>query len=338
MDIENPAELVAYLRARGAIDPNEAPRCETLYGGVSNRAVCVERANGDSWVIKQALSQLRVEVEWFSSPERIHREAAGLRRLAELAPTGTTTPFLFEDETEKLLAMEAVPKPHANWKQLLLAGQLVEDHVEQFGRLLATVGRAASQRADELALEFADRSFFETLRLEPYYSYAAEQVPRAAPFLQGLIEETRSYSLTLVHGDYSPKNVLIHEGRLVLLDHEVIHWGDPAFDLGFSLTHFLSKAHHLPSQREAFAAAAVHYFEAYLEELGAVPWRDALEERSVRHTLACLLARVAGRSPLEYLSEEERTHQRNVVVPLMEQPPPGIASLAAAFVDALNGE
>ena len=165
MDIENPAELVAYLRARGAIDPDETPRCETLLGGVSNRAVHVERTNGESWVVKQALSQLRVEVEWFSSPERIHREAAGLRRLAELAPTGTTTPFLFEDNTEKLLVMEAVPKPHKNWKQMLLDGQLVDDHVEQFGRLLATVERAASERADELALEFADRSFFETVFL-----------------------------------------------------------------------------------------------------------------------------------------------------------------------------
>ena len=336
MDIENSAELIRYLQARHAIAAGEKPRCKVLFGGVSNRAVLVERPGGEAWVIKQALPQLRVEADWFCSPERIHREAAGLRRLLELAPPGTTTPFLFEDAQEKLLAMEAVPRPHENWKLMLLRGDVVLDHVEQFGRLLATVQRAAAEKADALAVEFGDRSFFEALRLEPYYSYAAEQVPAAASFLHTLIRETRALTLTLVHGDYSPKNVLVHAGRLVLLDHEVIHWGDPAFDLGFSLAHFLAKGHHLRDHRSVFADAARLYFATYLTELGEVPWRDPLEARAVRHTLACLLARVDGRSPLEYLSPEERVRQRDVVVALMASPPATIAGVADAFLGALD--
>jgi len=335
LDIERPDALLTYLRRAGRIAPDETPLVRPLAGGVSNRTVLVSRANGDAWVIKQALTRLRVPVEWLSSPQRIHREAAGLRWLAELAP-GSVPGFVFEDQQHHLLAMQAVPQPHANWKTLLLAGQLDLDHVRQFARLLATIHRAAYARCDEVAPAFADRSFFASLRLEPYYEYSAQQVPQAAPFLAALIAETEGIQLTLVHGDYSPKNILVYQGRLVLLDHEVIHFGDPAFDLGFSLTHLLSKAHHVVPLRAAFAAAAEEYWAVYRRELGDLPWAEALEPRAVRHTLGCLLARVAGRSQLEYLRDDERHRQRQAVTRLMHSPPETVPDLIRAFVEEIE--
>jgi Ser/Thr protein kinase RdoA (MazF antagonist) len=291
-------------------------------------------------------------VDWFSSPERVHREALGLRWLAQLAPPGAITPLVFEDHTHHLLAMQAVPHPHDNWKSLLLAGHLEENHVSQFGRLLGAIHGHAFERRQEVAPVFADRSFFGSLRLEPYYSYTAAQVPAAADFLHALIEETRACRLTLVHGDYSPKNVLVHKDRLILLDHEVIHWGDPAFDLGFSLTHFLSKAHHLPRQRAVFAEAAQAYWRVYTQTIGDIPaappsmlhslrsaysrWDQTdLEARAVRHTLACLLARVAGRSPLEYLDERARQRQRAAVLALLPNLPATIPNLVNQFIAKL---
>jgi aminoglycoside phosphotransferase (APT) family kinase protein len=334
LDIEQPAALLAYLHATARIDPDEMPRIEVLQGGVSNRTVFVERADGDAWVLKQALAKLRVQVDWFSSPARIEREALGLRYLAELAPPGTTTPLVFLDPGQHVLAMRAVPHPHENWKRLLLAGRLEADHVAQFARLLGTIHRKATARSD-LAETFADRSFFESLRLEPYYGFAAEQVPEAAPFLHELIAATRAQAVTIVHGDYSPKNVLVHDGRLILLDHEVIHWGDPAFDLGFALTHLLSKAHHLPAQRAAFAAAANAFWEVYAGTVGDVSWRAEVEPRAVRSTLGILLARVAGRSPLEYLDATERARQRAAVLGLIPTPPNTIPDLTDRFVARL---
>mgnify|MGYP002336116997 CR=1 FL=1 len=336
LDIENPDALAAYLRATGHIDPDEQPRLTTLAGGVSNRTVLVERPNGDAWVIKQALEKLRVQVDWFSSPERIHREALGLRWLVELAPPGTITPLVFEDFDAHLLAMQAVPQPHANWKSLLLSGLLKLDHVRQFAELLAAIHANAYRRRDELAPAFDDPSFFISLRIEPYYAYTAQQAPEAAGFLNALIEDTLAQRLTLVHGDYSPKNILVHDERLILLDHEVIHWGDPAFDLGFSLTHLLSKAHHLLEHRAAFAAAANYYWQVYALALGYLPWTDDLERRAARHTLACLLARVAGRSPLEYLDSEERERQRAAVLAIIAQPPTSIATLVDQFLHELD--
>jgi 5-methylthioribose kinase len=335
LDIEQPGELIAYLRRTGRIEAGEQVRVSILRGGVSNRTVAVERETGDGWVLKQALEKLRVPVDWFSSPERIHREALGLEWLARIAPPGSITPLLFEDPEQHLLAMQAVPQPHENWKAMLLTGRIHLDHFRQFATLLGTIHREAFEWRTDLEEVFAERSFFESLRLEPYYAYAAGQAPAAAGFLDALIRDTLACRITLVHGDYSPKNILIYKNRLVLLDHEVIHFGDPAFDLGFSLTHFLSKAHHLPELWREFTEGALEYWRVYAETLGALPWAADLEQRAVRHTLGCLLARVAGRSPLEYLDVAERDRQRQAVLSIISAEPATIAGLVCMFEEKL---
>jgi aminoglycoside phosphotransferase (APT) family kinase protein len=197
--------------------------------------------------------------------------------------------------------------------------------------LLAAIHRHSAERAAELAPLFDDRSFFESLRIEPYYRYTAQQVPESAAFFARLIEDTHARRLTLVHGDYSPKNVLVHNGRLILLDHEVIHFGDPAFDLGFSLAHLFSKAHHLPEHRARFVEAIALYWKTYWNEVHTEKWAVDLEAHAVRHTVGCTLARVAGRSKLEYLSAEERASQRGIIPASLASLPDHIADLAADF-------
>ncbi len=329
LDIEQPDALLAYLGASGHIDRAEHPQFQVLRGGVSNRTVLVRRANGEEWVLKQALSKLRVAVEWLSPPERIARESLGIRWLAHLLPAGVVPGFVFEDAEHHLLCMTAVPQPHSNWKAMLLDAELSPDDIDQFALILSLIHSERGWRAAEA---FADRSFFESLRLEPYYLYTATQVPEAAGFLHALAVETRATKLSLVHGDYSPKNILVHENRLILLDEEVIHFGDPAFDLGFALTHLLSKAHHLAGERDSFAAAAERFWDTYCSEQDAA---EAIEKRVVRHTLACLLARVDGRSPLEYLTETERAAQRTAVLTLMAHPPDTVSKLIREFVARL---
>jgi hypothetical protein len=128
--------------------------------------------------------------------------------------------------------------------------------------------------------------------------------------------------------------VLVHGGRLVLLDHEVIHFGDGAFDVGFALAHLLSKANHLAAQRTDFARAAMGFFAAYREIIAGFA-RDGFEPRAVRHALGCLLARVDGRSRLEYLGTSQRQDQRRAVVAMLVQPPATVADLVGGFVESL---
>ena len=313
IDAENERELLDHLISAGHLAGSKGVTVKNLAGGVSNKTVLV-RHPGGAWVIKQALAKLRVEADWHSDPARIHREAAGMRALASLLPARHLTRFLFEDAEHRLLAMEAVPEPFENFKTRLMSGAVDQPAVAKFADLLGQM-HAGSADDPELAAEFADRSFFETLRLAPYYGAAAEAVPEAAPFLEALIHDTRQTRTALVHGDYSPKNVLLHAGTLVLLDHEVIHYGDPAFDVGFALTHLLSKAHHLADHGAAFANAARQFWGEYCLRV------DPDAQRAARHCLACLLARVAGKSPLEYLSAAERSRQQAICVALMASRP-----------------
>jgi 5-methylthioribose kinase len=333
LDIEDFDALRCYLKQHGG--RGEPASFEKLSGGVSNRVVRVTWADGRGWVVKQALAKLRVTVDWFSSPERIVVEARALRWLNRLAPPGTTPLLTFEDASTHLMAMEAVPVDHENWKSVLLSGRVVFDHVEQFGSLLATIHHKSAESRLELHKAFADTSYFDSLRLGPYYRYTAQQTPAAAPFLEALAEETLRHKLSLVHGDFSPKNILLYRDKLILLDYEVVHFGDPAFDVGFGLTHLLSKAHHLSKQRACLASAAALFWRTYFSEIMPLGWHG-IEARSVRHTLGCLLARVAGKSPLEYLTLQQATWQKNITLELLANPPATITDLIEGFIQKIE--
>ncbi len=328
MNIEKGTQLLDYLKEQGHLEKDEIPEVRILADGVSNRTVLVKRKVRPGLVVKQALAKLRVKEDWFSNPERIHREAEGIRLLSRLAPTGMITQLVFEDEKRHLLGMEAVPEPHLNWKKTLLDGEVDLSIVAQFGQCLALIHQYnPDDYPPDGIIQGID--FFESLRLEPYYLFTASHVPAAADFLHTLVEETRKLKITLVHGDYSPKNVLVRNGKMVLLDHEVIHLGDPAFDIGFSMTHLLSKAHHLKHKHAAFITAAFFYWEAYVQ-FSKLDDAD-FEYRAVKHTLACLLARVAGRSPLEYLTDEEKARQITLVSALIHDQPTRMTDLIHAF-------
>ena len=323
MNIVDPKVLSRYLQDKGQLLPGEEISVRELSGGVSCVTLLVQRAAGPDLVIKKARPKLKVSVDWFSDPSRIHIEAAAMTALREIMPPGSVPKLLFEDKKHHLLGMEAVPQPHDNWKTLLLQGKLDLEHVEQFARNLAAIHRLSLQNGRRHQ-RFTNRYFFITLRLEPYYTFVAGQLPRADRFLQELIKDTLAVQLTLVHGDYSPKNILVHQNRLVLLDHEVMHFGDGAFDIGFSMTHLLSKARHLPLFRADFRQAALHYWSMYQKHFILPPgW----EERAVRHTIACLLARVRGKSPLEYLSEEEKDAQARRCLELIGSKPDNMEKL-----------
>jgi len=160
LDIEQPGTLQSWLRDAGRLASDEHVDVQPLTGGVSNRTVLVTRATGEAWVVKQALAKLRVAVDCFSDPSRVHREAEGLRWLGQLVP-GRVPAVVFEDFEHHLLGMTAVAQPHDNWKTVLLAGRLIPSHVTQFAQLLVDIHRGARQCLEEVAQVFDDRSFFE---------------------------------------------------------------------------------------------------------------------------------------------------------------------------------
>jgi aminoglycoside phosphotransferase (APT) family kinase protein len=296
----NAETLPAYLAARGLLpDPGKA-RARLLTGGVSNQAFWVDGPGGPC-VVKQARPRLAVAMEWRADVNRVIREAEALDWLhARIGPPRIPR-LLHLDRQAKVLVMEAIAPPAENYKTRLLRGEVEPALAEGFGALLAEIHNATADQATRA--RFEDATYFDQLRLSPYYGTVAERHPLLAGRLALLRRECLEARTCLVHGDYSPKNILVREGTLVLLDYEVAHWGNPSFDLGFALTHYLCKALHLPALGAAFVEAARLFWRSY-QALCRLP--PPSRANAGHHLAAIMLARMDGKSPLEYFTDEGR--------------------------------
>ena len=251
-----------YLRDVELVDVDEAVSVQLLTGGVSNVVFHVHRESGrrDDFALKQARGQLRVEQPWFCSVERIWREVEVLRvcravlqsrlerALKEPGWEGQARvcvpEVLFEDRDNYAFAMTAAPGEHTTWKEQLLAGRGDETIAAACGELLGRL-HAGTWRDKDVARRFGDREYFMELRVKPYYRRVAEVHPDLAAAMKELIRSLDENRCCLVHGDFSPKNLLVWadpEQHVMLIDCEVGHYGDPAFDLGFMLSHLTLKA------------------------------------------------------------------------------------------------
>jgi len=307
-------------------------------------------------VLKQARPQLRVPDPWFCSVERIWREVAVLRlcetRLVEPPPAaigaGTANGewrsglsvclprILFEDREQYVFAMTAAPLGHSTWKQRLLGGEADIATAAACGRILGRL-HASTWRDEDVEHDFADRQYFDDLRLDPYYRQVARVHPELASPIAELLDSLSAHPRCLVHGDFSPKNLLVWPGGLMLIDCEVGHFGDPAFDLGFFLTHLALKSLHFATRFADYFALAESFWRTYRDTLAPVVGRDewsALERRANHNWAACLLARVDGKSRVEYLAPEEAAIVRQLAKPLIEQPPATWDSMAASIRSA----
>ena len=333
INIDHNDQLAEYLQAEMGISPDQIISVQTLTGGVSNRTKLLSLSNGSSWVIKQALTQLRVDGDWRSEPHRVLREAAALRWF-DLSQSIITPAFIHEDPNEFIVIMEAIRPPFVNFKDWLMAENYSENYINQSGELLGVLHSESIQKTDLIPGMFYDQHFFETLRLHPYYTESARILPECRSFMEDLKIETQLNSWCLVHGDFSPKNILLKEGKLVLLDHEVIHYGDGCFDLGFFTCHLLSKANHIKPLCEQYLKGVITFYNSYLNQINLLP--DMVEQRAIRHCIACLIARVCGLSKLEYLSIREREIQQSIALVLINDPPLTFVELSNQYKTLLN--
>ncbi len=328
----NGETICAYLRETGRLAAGEPCAATRLPGGVSNEVMRVESGHG-SWVVKQALPRLRVASEWLADARRSEVEARCLEVLAALLPAGSVPQLVFSDPVRHVLAMSAAPASMRNLKDALLAGRVDEATAAAAGRLLGAI-QAGTAARPELATAFGDVEPFRQLRLAPYY----EEVARRHADLAGVVLEravaAQRDRRCLVHGDYSPKNMLFEGRRLLLLDFEVAHWGCRAFDPAFFLNHLLLKTIHLPPHAYLLSRAAAAFWDVFR---AAAEWPDgaALEAEVVGHLGCLLLARVDGKSPVEYITAESGKEQvRGLAREILGG---GLTSLAAAFAAAGGG-
>jgi 5-methylthioribose kinase len=143
------------------------------------------------------------------------------------------------------------------------------------------------------------------LRVDPFYCRVLERRPEVASVVASIIDDMLTIKESLCHGDYTPKNMLVHAGAFTLVDYETAHVGDPTMDLGLCLTHLTLKAIRATDRRAELFDLIAAFWRGYRS---AVAFRShqELERRGMRHLGACLLARVDGTSPVDYLDESQR--------------------------------
>ncbi|MCC5973975.1 MAG: aminoglycoside phosphotransferase family protein [Rubellimicrobium sp.] len=319
---------IALVRELGLVPDDLVPEVQPLTGGVASDIGLVRWPGGEA-VVKFALEKLRVKEDWQVPVSRNAAEYAWLSFagavMAEVAPR-----LLGRNEALGGFAMEMVEGAEV-WKTLMLSGRSVGAEAPAVGAALGRL-HAASCAPGFDAAPFDNMPLFHALRIEPYLLFTATRHPPLAVRIAALAEGLEATRPVLIHGDVSPKNILIRGGGPVFLDAECATMGDPAFDLAFCINHLILKGFHMPAAQAPLWAAAGSLWAAYAPH---VTWEDdsALQARVAALLPALMLARIDGKSPVEYLTEDTRQKVRRAALPLIAGPAPTLSALIARLKD-----
>jgi len=305
-------------KSPGSNDPGDASlrsvRRTPLDGGVSSDIWIVHAPQGD-YVVKRALGKLKVQADWFSDPARSSIEVRGLRAMAALLGQAHVPEVLWVDEAGHEFAMALIDARFSNWKQQLLDGHVDFATARAAGRLLGELHSRSSVDA-EIAGQFAGTRTFVELRIQPYFERVAQRNPALAAAITNIVERLLGTRIALVHGDFSPKNLLVSGADVVVLDCEVAHWGDARFDIAFCVAHLLLKSF----RRAAPSALLLSATLAFLSEYRRAGL-DVLDREFTRQLGCLLLARLHGDSPVDYLGDLDIDAVARFAAELILRPP-----------------
>jgi aminoglycoside phosphotransferase (APT) family kinase protein len=294
------ADVIAGLAGLGLLDPGETPTLEPLGGGVSSEIWRVATRRGDLCV-KRALARLKVAAVWEAPLERSHFEAEWLRVAGGVRPANVPA-LVAEDTVRRFVVMPFLPPArYPLWKTMLRDGDASPAFAAEVGTTVAAI-HAATADDPAIAARFPTDASFHAIRLEPYLEATARVHADVADRLMALSAATAATKRCLVHGDVSPKNILAGPLGPVLLDAECAWFGDPAFDAAFVLNHLMLKCLWTPWATPAFLACFDAITDAYFAGVDWEP-RAALEARVAALLPGLLLARIDGKSPVEYVTD-----------------------------------
>lgn len=303
-----PDELLQALHRMGLITLGEFIRAAPLTGGVSSDIWRVDHPRG-RLVVKRALTRLRVEQEWTAPAERSAHEAAWLQMVARLMPQAAPALLGFDKSSGTLAISYLDPQEHPCWKEQLLQGYIDVEIAAEAGRRIGGLHARTAMDPAAWRSTFDDPAMFASIRLDPYFNATADRHPDRVEEIAHIRSAVEQHACAVIHGDVSPKNIHTGPGGPILLDAECATWSDPAFDLAFCLTHLFLKSLAVPNRAHQLRRAAHALSGSYLEQ---VNWESPadLEHRASRILTVLLLARVDGKSPIEYLGADDQDQIR----------------------------
>jgi aminoglycoside phosphotransferase (APT) family kinase protein len=325
-----PDWLVRFAREHLTVSDHFDDVFEPLAGGVSSDIYHVGWGGGDACV-KRALPRLKVAADWQAPVERNRYEVDWMRVAASIVPAAVPA-VLAEDPEAGCFAMAwLAPERYPVWKTLLRDGVAETATAAAVGTTLGRIHAATADRAD-IAARFATDAIFEAIRIEPYLLATARAHPDLAPRLHAIAQTTRTTKRALVHGDFSPKNILVGPQGPVIVDAECAWYGDPAFDVAFVLNHLLLKGVWRAPWRERYVALFAALVDAYRAHVRWEPW-PSLDARTASLLPALLLARADGKSPAEYLTDADKRAVRAFARPLIATPVGTLADVATRWLE-----
>ncbi len=306
------ASLPGYVRQLGLTSATDELHVEAAGDGNINwvRRVRAPRT-GRSWIVKQARPALERFPQYQASTERIVFEARYFAIASRLDAQRVCPEVLHFDATQRVLVLEDLGDAE-RLDCALLRGADANGTARALGVFLGAVhagtrdaGLAARFRNDNMRRLHGDHIFLLPFRpndfpLPPELRARAEAVQRDAA-LRSIADAAYARYLephgALVHADVQAGNVLLASAGPKLLDAEIAHVGDPAFDVGMLLAHLLLPAIAQGDLRPAIAAAATlwgAYGRAFADTLPPA-FRDAARYAGIevmRRTIGA--ARVAA--------------------------------------------
>jgi 5-methylthioribose kinase len=285
----------------------------SLPGGVSSETTAVTLVDGSTVVVKQALARLTVAEEWLADPSRAVAEGHGLAALHALTPQAVPKPIGIVDDPPSAV-LPLAPQPSTDWRAQLLTNPSESDigTATQLREVLQAWHGAPIDSYRGSVLD--DTVRVTQLRVDPFYRGMAQRWPDHAAPIATCVAELLDDRSCLVHGDFTPKNVLCHPAGIWVIDTEICHIGNPLLDLGSMSAHLLLKSvKHRHDAPELMAGVR----DGFFDPATVTATRARSDAALARHTGVILAVRVAGRSPVGYLDPVEQEMVRDMAVALL---------------------
>ena len=285
-----------------SINQEKIIKYKRLEGGVSSEVYYV-KTNKSDYCIKRSLKKLLVKKNWIANTNRIKYEYLWLKHCKKIISRNIPKTFEF-DNKKKYIVMEYLnDSKYKTLKQLYFNKVVNIKTIKLISKHLYKIHSSSKNLKTKKIFDGNNNNFYD-LRLDPYFNEVGRIYPKYKKYIKNINKNYFENSSTLVHGDFSPKNILIGKNKIIYLDAECCNFGDPVFDLVFFTNHLLIKSIFIKDKSQEFIKSYIIFYKEYLNNLNLKNYKSYIN-RIIEMTPIMLLARIDGKSPVEYLNSKK---------------------------------
>ena len=309
-----PQEIYKASIDFGLLSSNQKYISKKITDGVSSDIWYVKTSN-KQYCIKRALAKLTVKEDWYAPIDRNNYEVKYFTHCRVIQPYSFPK-ILGHDSKNFILAMEWFDnKKFIVWKKKLLEKSVSLKDGKRIGKLLSLVHKSFYKKKQYEKIFLNDKTFYD-IRIEPYLRFTSKFYPEFYESYKKTINFLTKNKSTVIHGDFSPKNILLGKNFPVILDAETACWGNPAFDIAFFNNHIILKSIFNRKVFKSYLNLSNHFLKTYLANFSVVNNSNFISKFITLQALL-ILARVDGKSPVEYFKKQHKAIARSLAKNLL---------------------